>query len=134
MLVLLLAVAGCGASTEPEDLFDPANEDHQHLETTIRKELDKPEGELTKEDLLKVESLSLPGPQRISDIGPMRGLVNLKRANLQHNNITDLTPLYGLTKMKYIFLNDNPELTLDDIDDLKAALPHCAVHHSIKKK
>ena len=133
VLVLLLAVAGCGKSTDPKDLFDPASEDHKVIETTIRKGLDKPEGELTKEDLLKVESLILPGPKRISDIGPMRGLVNLKKASLQHNNITDLRPLYGLKNMKYIFLNDNPDLTLDDIDKLKKALPHCTINHSIKK-
>jgi len=92
--LLVISVAGCGGDpSEPKTLFEEGNKDHELIEEYIRKEIDKPEGELTKEDLLKVESLTLPGrPRAISDIGPLRGLVNLKRGSLQHNDIEDLTP------------------------------------------
>lgn len=132
--LLVISVAGCGGDpSDPKTLFEADNKDHELIEEYIRKEIDKPEGELTKEDLLKVESLTLPGrPRAISDIGPLRGLVNLKRGSLQHNDIEDLTPLYGMKNLSYIFLNDNPPLTMDDINGLKEALPHCNVAHSIK--
>ena len=132
--LLAISVAGCGGDpSDPKTLFEAGNKDHELIEEYIRKEIDKPDGELTKEDLLKVESLTLPGrPRAISDIGPLRGLVNLKRGSLQHNDIEDLTPLYGMKNLSYIFLNDNPPLTMDDINGLKEALPHCNVAHSIK--
>ena len=74
------------------------------IEKAIRKELKKPEGELTKVDYEKVTYLSL-------------GL----------NQLTSVKGLEKLTQLKELNLRDNPNLTKAQIDQLKKALPKCEI-------
>jgi Leucine-rich repeat (LRR) protein len=45
--------------------------------------------------------------RNISDITPLEGLTNLKELNLWINNISDLTPLAGLTNLTMLNLQEN---------------------------
>ena len=44
----------------------------------------------------------------ISDITPLSGLTKLKEVDLDGNNISDASPLVGLTSLTYVNLEDNP--------------------------
>ena len=57
----------------------------------------------------------------ISDISPLAGLTNLKMLRL--NNISDLSPLAGLTNLKQLWLGSTP-ITASQKAMLKASLPN----------
>jgi antitoxin component YwqK of YwqJK toxin-antitoxin module len=80
------------------------------IEAAIRKELKKPTGELTKADLEKVTRLG------ISD-----------------NQLTDVKGLKKLTKLKFLYLYRNPDLTKAQIAELQKALPKCRIFSNPKK-
>ncbi|MBQ8653650.1 MAG: leucine-rich repeat domain-containing protein [Clostridia bacterium] len=65
--------------------------------------------------------------QNITDLTPLANKPNLKDLNLCHNNITDLTPLYGNQALERLWIHSNPNLTQDQIDAFKAAVPGCQV-------
>jgi len=56
----------------------------------------------------------------------MQNLHNLRETDLEHNQITDITPLKELSNLKELHLCDNP-LTLSQIEELRQALPNCKV-------
>ena len=74
------------------------------VERAVRKELEKPEGELTEADLEKVKML-----------------------NLRNNQLTDVKGLEKLTQLTRLHLQGNPALTKAQIDQLKKALPKCEI-------
>ncbi len=63
--------------------------------------------EIAKGDYLhKIEELCLDGNQ-ISDLTPLRGLVNLKNLSMWSNRISDLTPLSTLVQLNSLNLGGN---------------------------
>ena len=80
------------------------------IETAIREELKKPTGELTKADLEKVRHLSFSGLQ-----------------------LTDVKGLEKLNQLKVLYLDNNPDLTKAQIDQLKKALPNCRIRSNPTK-
>jgi len=76
------------------------------IEAEIRKAAGKPVGELTKADLEKVTKFEL-GDKQITDLTPLAGLTELEYLYLDNNQITDLAPLVGLTKLKSLLLRKN---------------------------
>ena len=80
------------------------------IEAEIREELKKPTGELTKADLEKVKALFLG-----------------------NNQLTDVKGLEKLTKLEYLYLSLNPDLTKAQIAELQKALPKCKIGSSPKK-
>jgi hypothetical protein len=113
--LLILAVVlgvGCGelkeektAEVRAKSAADAKLIANPHLEKKIRKELKKPKGELTKEDLEKVEDIYY---SRWHLTGIPKGLEKL-------------TQLDGLD------LEGNPDLTRAQIDELQKALPKCDI-------
>ena len=98
--LLILAVAalvGCGGGKK------------NLVEKTIRKELAKSEGGLTKADFEKVTSLSL-----------------------RSNQLTDVKGLEKLTQLTRLYLVGNPDLTKAQIDQLQKALPKCKIDNNAK--
>ena len=59
----------------------------------------------------------------ISDITPLAGLTNLTSIYLSDNNISDITPLAGLTNLTYLDLGLNP-ITASQKAILEEALPN----------
>ena len=57
--------------------------------------------------------------REITDITPLRGLTNLKALSLQNNRISDLTPLAGLTNLIELQLYGNQISDLTPLAELK---------------
>jgi len=83
---------------EGGEIFNDAN-----LEAAIRKALVKPNGAITRADLVRSEKFeaSFSG---ITDISGLQHAVNLTTLDLSHNPISDFSPLAGLTKLKRLLL------------------------------
>ena len=105
--VLLALVLGVGQSVLAADkkplIADPT------VEKVLRKELKKPEGELTKADLAKVRRLAL-STTRITDAGlkEVAKMKQLTKLHLSRTKITDagLKEVAKLEQLKVLFLND----------------------------
>ncbi len=72
-------------------------------------DLDIAEAELCEKvgkELLKVKKLELPH-NKIVDVSPLAGLVNLKELYLYGNQIVDVSPLAGLVHLTYLHLAGN---------------------------
>lgn len=139
-LMITALVMGCGKNapqTSPESKPTPKGElknlepPKDPIEAAIRKELKKPNGELTKVDMKKVRWLGL-GSCKIADLSPLSELTSLTALGLHRNQITDLTPLMGLTELKSIDLHHNPNLTKAEIEKLQGALPNCKIIHDFE--
>lgn len=95
-----------------------------------------------------LESLTLTG-NKISDLQPLSSLTSLTYLHLGNNKITDLSPLTSLTALRSLYLdgNESPdlsvletmkslttlsirgmELTKDQLESLRSALPNCNVY------
>ncbi|MEO2075121.1 MAG: leucine-rich repeat domain-containing protein [Bacillus sp. (in: firmicutes)] len=77
-----------------------------NLAAAIKKQLGIADRELSEADVASLVHLDAQG----LGIGSLEGLqhaVNLQFLALDHNNITDVTPLQGLTQLTDLYLNDN---------------------------
>lgn len=98
------------------------------LEAVVREALNKPAGEITRQDMLGLVKLdagyrgirSLEGLEyatnlkslylasnQIGDIGPLASLGSLEWVHLGSNRITDLRPLSGMTHVRTVILDFN---------------------------
>ena len=126
---------------KPEALvFDPNRGGHRDIEEVIRRNLKKPEGEITAEDMAKLRSFHLH-IRGVTDISPLKGAINmdslgiqdcmlsdltalagmknLKTLNAHRNRISDLSPLAGLTNLRYLGLAKNQITDLSSLAGLK---------------
>lgn len=87
--------------TQPAGALDPA------VEAAVREQLQKKDGELTKQDLLNVTCLSFQGAG-IKTIPELPELPNLRELLMDDNQISDLKPLEKLTKLERLYLAGNP--------------------------
>ena len=126
---------------KPEALvFDPNRGGHRDIEAVIRRELKKPGGEITAQDMAKLRSFHLHirgvtdisllkgainmdslGIQEctISDLTAVAGMKNLKRLTVHSNRISDLSTLAGLTNLRYLHLGNNQITDLSSLAGLK---------------
>lgn len=113
LLVTLLALSTVGyaeESQEEEIVFaDPV------LENIMRKLVDNPEGALTRESLKAVENLNIgidgentPEDEKIHDLTGLQYCMNLSGLALYGHAVEDISPLAGLTGLKYLDLGGNP--------------------------
>ena len=136
--VLLVGVVGCGKSDQHEydpvtvvnqeafRVSDPNNPNNVKIETLIRRQVNKPTGELTTADLQKVTISSLRSNQ-LTDVKGLEKLAKLEVLFLAHNQLTDVKRLEQLTKLVGVDLTDNPDLTKAQIAELQKALAHCDI-------
>jgi len=80
------------------------------IEAAIRKEIRKPTDDLTEADLEKVKYLHLKDKQ-----------------------LADVKGLEKLAKLEILNLEDNPDLTKVQIDELQKVLPKCRIYSNPKK-
>lgn len=95
------------------------------LEAKIRAAMNKPEGEITKEEAAAVTSLDLSNESfddknskngGVRNIGALQYFINLKELNLSFNDIEDFSPLEGLTKLESLGFTGVP---VKDLSPLK---------------
>ena len=80
------------------------------LDEAIRASLQWPEGDLTPEQLAKVESVKLDESEIDSLtelVAGLRALPNLKMLDLKRTGLTDVAPLIVLGTLRYLYLEKN---------------------------
>jgi len=120
----VVALVGCGKNNKPNTCYwckesikeaalickhcgkNPSTPSALIIEKAIRKEIVKPEGELTKPDFEKVTKLSLVGGN-LTDLKTLTKLLNLQSLVLLQTKASDLNPLSKLTHLKELYLVDN---------------------------
>ena len=151
-MILLGILTGCASTSDWK--ADPIDLNNINIEKAIRKELNKPSGNLTTSDLHKIRELSLGRYQltnvsalkqlnqlewldlyenRINDVTALGQLNKLKYLDLHGNQIKDLRPLRELKQLSELYLRDNPDLTKAQIEQLKKSLPRCSIDHNAGK-
>lgn len=114
-------ISGLGANEESNAI----EFSDEILELKIRKAMNKPDGEITKEDAAAVNSLDLSNESfddkntmngGIRNIGALQYFTNLKDLNLSFNDIEDFSPLAGLTKLENLGFTGVP---VKDLSPLK---------------
>ncbi len=93
------------------------------LETKVRAAMNRPDGEITVDEVAAVTELNLsnewqpqfPEEVLIKDIDALKYFTNLTALDLTFNAITDISPLAGLTKMQSLKLPGN---RIEDIGPL----------------
>jgi hypothetical protein len=91
------------------------------IEAAIRKAAGKPTGQLTQADLEKVTRLELAN-KGITDLTPLKSLLNLDILLLDHNKITDLAPLADLNNLTQLKVDFNQITDLTSLSGMKELL------------
>lgn len=87
----------------------------KNLEQEVRKNINKPTGDIYKSDVEKIIYLEA-GDKNIQDISGIENLINLKELNLCVNKITNLEPLKDMSNLTKLSLDSNE---INDISALK---------------
>jgi Leucine-rich repeat (LRR) protein len=77
--------------------------------------------------LTKLESLALKRNRRLVDISPIVGLTNLRSLIIVETKVSDIKFLKNLKKLERLALNDCPNISKEQIDELQKALPNCEI-------
>ena len=119
-LLLICAVGvlvGCGTTLDPE------------LELGIRRDILKREGDLTAEDLAKVDGLSMHG-WKVTDATAQGAskFQNITSLSMSSPVITDagLKDMAKLQKLEGLFLN-RTQVTKAGVAEFKKVLPNCKI-------
>ncbi|PGB03442.1 NEAT domain-containing protein [Bacillus toyonensis] len=73
---------------------------------------------ITKEDLLKIKTLSIYSGEGISEIAGLEHMTNLEKLTLRESNVTDISAISKLRDLKYVDLTSNPIEQLENINML----------------
>tara|TARA_Y100000588_G_C13888799_1_gene767753 strand:+ start:278 stop:751 length:474 start_codon:yes stop_codon:yes gene_type:complete len=100
------------------------------------KSLHLPHNKLTDvkglEKLTQLKELVLDDNQ-LTDVKGLKNLTKLEGLWLPRNQLTDVKGLEKLTRLKELDLEDNPDLTKVQIDQLQKALPKCSIRSNPEK-
>jgi uncharacterized protein YuzE len=89
-----------------------------NFEKAIRNCLNKPTGEITQNDVLKITELSI-GDRLVYDISGIENLTNLTSLSLYESAVSDISPLSKLTNLISLSLFNNQ---IEDITPLKGLI------------
>lgn len=79
-----------------------------NLEKVIRKHINKPEGDITKEDMLRLTHFGISRyPEPIKNLSGIEHAINLEYLYIDSHEISDITPLSHLTNLNYLHLDFN---------------------------
>ena len=79
-------------------------------------------------NLKNLKSLGLNGSQGVSDLTPIAELTNLTRLSLANlKELRDLSPLTRLKGLKYLDLVNSTNITKQQINSIRRALPNCRI-------
>ena len=115
---LFLAAGGIwiikSSTPNPNIMFFP----NEIVEQAIRRELEKPTGDVLKGEVAQIATLDLSETQ-LSNIDFLTDFSGLRRLWLQGNDIVDLSPLAGLTGLVELALDHND---IEDVSPLRNLL------------
>ncbi|WP_047983603.1 TraB/GumN family protein [Ornithinibacillus californiensis] len=115
LILIILFLAACQSNEQAEAVYFS---DYQ-LEQIIREEINRPEGDILKEDLLSITELNLSG-KRIKSIDGLEYLDSVTTLNLQNNKIEDLSPLEKMDSLEQVNIGGNP-YEQADLENLEAS-------------
>ena len=132
MSALLFYIFGCPFAVGiGEKAIDP------NLQEALLEQLGKRRGSLADKDWAQLERVKILG-RSVKDLNGFQRAVNLRELNLRRNEISDLSPLSGLTRLELLIVADNGikdisglrgpvlrglehlDLSINQIDDLAA--------------
>ena len=87
---------------------------NQDLEEEMRRRLNKPEGNISREDYLLIKQINMAGKE-VQDLAPVARMSALQILNLNDNHLTDVSPLESLTRVEDLRLRYNSLNHLDSI-------------------
>ncbi|MCM3741861.1 TraB/GumN family protein [Oceanobacillus luteolus] len=120
LLLLFMALFLAACQNEEPVYFTDAQ-----LETVLREEINKPEGELFVEDFEELTELDLSGIE-ISDLEGLELLHQLEIIHLTETAIPDLSPLTELEALEEIFISedigDEQQATIEQLIDADIAV------------
>ncbi|MBQ3651077.1 MAG: leucine-rich repeat domain-containing protein, partial [Clostridia bacterium] len=64
----------------------------------------------------------------LKDLSPLAACTELKHLNVCYNYITDITPLYGLTKLERLWIGRNDGIPKEQFDTFQELVPNCLVN------
>jgi internalin A len=95
------------------------NFSEKSLEKLVREIINKPNGNIMRDDVENITSLSFSNPtkedEKICDLDSLKHFVNLKELILDNHKISNLKPLESLTNLEKLSLNGN---NIEDINSL----------------
>ncbi|HDX9613831.1 TPA: leucine-rich repeat domain-containing protein [Bacillus toyonensis] len=74
---------------------------------------------ITKEDLLKIKTLSVYSGEGINEIAGLEHMTNLEKLTLRESNVTDISAISKLRDLKYVDLTSNPIKNIHPIEQLE---------------
>ena len=98
------------------------------IEKEIRFRLDKPTGTLTEADLGKVKALDL-NRKKISDVGALKGLKQVRWLWLNDNQIHDISALKELREITSLHLESNQLVDTNGLKELRQ-LKELSINHN----
>ncbi|MBT2576554.1 leucine-rich repeat domain-containing protein [Bacillus sp. ISL-8] len=102
-------------------IVDKKLQQHINKYNLERKNINEP---ITKEDLLKIKTLSIYSGEGINEIAGLEYMTNLEKLTLRESNVTDISVISGLRHLKYLDLSSNliesiqPVSKLENLDML----------------
>lgn len=114
----LQATATVNSEASPEDV--PGYFQDAALEEAVRAAIQKPSGELTKEDFESVTEFSYTGSAAapLTSLSGIEQLVNLETLTIQNAGLTDIGALSGLKNLKSLALRSNRIQSLSPLSGL----------------
>jgi hypothetical protein len=109
---------GDGSGVTKGDPAERVKFSNAQFEIKLREQLRKPEGDITKTELLQLDRIDL-AQSLVSDLKPVGQLRGLHLLILNNNHIEHLEPIESLTKLEVIYLRFN---RIEDVSPL-ARLP-----------
>jgi internalin A len=88
-----------------------------NLEAAVREALNKPDGELTTDELQTVTTLSAYS-RNITNLNGIQNLTQLDFLDLDSNQISDISPLQNLTQLTYLYLSENKISNITPLQNL----------------
>tara|TARA_B100000959_G_scaffold159886_1_gene167469 strand:- start:148 stop:762 length:615 start_codon:yes stop_codon:yes gene_type:complete len=127
LLVFPLCLPLVGAEKKPK-IVPNSPQAKAAIEKEIRFRLNKPKGTLTEADLEKVTALDL-NRKKISDVGDLNGLKQVKWLWLNSNQIHDISALKELKEITSLHLESNQLVDTDGLKELRQ-LKELSINHN----
>ncbi|MCI2254210.1 leucine-rich repeat domain-containing protein [Domibacillus sp. PGB-M46] len=89
-----------------------------NLEKVIREELNKPTGNILKEDMITLTQLNGEG-KGITNLEGIENAINLEKLDLRENKIIDISPLEKLNSLTTLILYSNQITDISSLSNLK---------------
>jgi len=96
-------------------VFDPNKEGHLILQADIRKRIGKPSGEITLDDMSKLNAIHVGDLRKVTDLTPIKGAINLLDLDIYNNPVSDLSPVAGMKKLRKLWAH---EIQISDLTPL----------------